>query len=441
MNEISRADENLVKLIPPITLDFNAVYRPSQFTFSFNHAGKQYAFNTLTKQCLETEIPLSAKAGEGRDELIKGLFLVPEGKDECAFYNAISSLMRAFNRRKGFSCYTILPTLGCNARCVYCFEEGMKSVRMTPETVEQTIRFILKTRLNNKVCLSWFGGEPLLCPDIIDRVCEGMREAGLEYLSAMTSNGSLITPQIVEKMVDRWNLINIQISMDGAEEDYLARKNYPCYRNYYHTVIDSIGRLSEAGIKVSVRCNVDENNWNSIPRLLDDLSQGVKHKRNVGVYFSPLYHARQSEKDIELWESILTARQEIIAAGFKVAPFAGLGLRFRISHCMADRGDLAITPDGSLHLCEHCQPESRCGDVWNGITDESVKTEFGRFDRTRDQCKTCAFLPSCTSFSSCPVIDLHCREVHELQTLDALRAIIDKHNANESEEEEETPVC
>ncbi len=441
MNEIHQADANLAKLLPAATLDYNATYKPSQFTLSFERAGKRYAFNTLTRQCVETEIPQSAKAGKGFDELIRGFFLVPQDRDEHAFYRSISALMRTFNRDKGFRSYTILPTLGCNARCVYCFEEGMKPVTMTSETVEQTIRFILKTRLKDDVGLSWFGGEPLLCPDIIDRVCEGLREAGLGYKSSMISNGSLITPEIVEKMAGAWKTDSVQISMDGAEEDYIARKKYLNYRGYYHGVINAIDQMAEAGVGVGVRCNVDEQNLKTIPRLLDDLSQGIKNKGKVGIYLSPLYHVRKSEDDLAFWEKIMNARREIVAAGFKVKTYIGLGMRFRIRHCMADGGSPVIGPDGSLYLCEQCPPESRYGDIWNGVTDEAAKKEFSRIDRTLEKCKTCVFLPDCTSFSSCPIKDYHCRELRELMALDALRAMIDEHETSKADEEEETPIC
>jgi sulfatase maturation enzyme AslB (radical SAM superfamily) len=75
---------------------------------------------------------------------------------------------------------------------------------MTPETVEQVIRFIVSTYADKKVKITWFGGEPLLGEGIIDRICEGLREAGVEYKSTIISNGSLISPEIISKMVREW---------------------------------------------------------------------------------------------------------------------------------------------------------------------------------------------------------------------------------------------
>lgn len=106
----------------------------------------------------------------------------------------------------------------------------------------------------------------------------------------------------------------------------------------------------------------------------------------------------------------------------------------------ADGSGVAIGPDGSLYLCEHCPPESRFGDIWHGVTDEKSRYEFCRTDRTREKCRTCPFLPDCTSFASCPVQDHDCRKVHELLKMNFLRRLVDNTDKG-SGIEEEIPVC
>ena len=438
MNEIQGADPTLSRLLPPVDLDAGKVYRPSQFAVPFECGGKQYVFNTLTKQCLETVLPVSARAGEGHDDLIRSRFLVPEDKDECRFYCSVITLAQIFSRKKDFQGYTILPTTGCNARCFYCYEKDMKPVTMTPETVEQTIRFILGTHRKQPVSLSWFGGEPLLCPGIIDRICEGLRAAGVEYVSGMVTNGSLITSGIIGKMAGDWKLGNIQVSMDGCAEDYAARKRYLSSRDEYPAVLEAISAMAEAGIDVQIRCNVDPDNWSRIPRFIEELRTGLRQREKIGIDFVPLYHVQASGRSLPLREGIIRMEQAVRDAGFRAVPFGDVGSSLQVHHCMANSGGVVISPDGGLYACEQCPPRSRFGDIWNGVTDEAAWKEFCRTDRIREKCRRCPYLPYCTGFSSCPVQEEACREVHALATVHLLKRMV---TATGAATDKPAPAC
>lgn len=424
MRELHRPDETFGKLIPAQTPRPGIFYISSQFSLTFSHRGKAYVFNTLTKQCVEAELPETTTAGAGYDNLIKARFLVPEDTDETAFYHSALALLRLYYLKKREPAYTILPTLGCNARCIYCFQEGLQQVGMTSETVEDTLRFILNDCDGKKVTLSWFGGEPLLREDVIDRISSGIKEAGVEYKSQMISNGSLITPAMIEKMVDLWHVRSIQISMDGAERDYIARKRYLTYRDDYHAVIDSIDRMSDADISVIVRCNADENNLSGVPRFLEDLSAGIENKKNVSVYLSPVYQELRKKDSIKLWRDILAMENRIEAAGFAVT-FERIGFALSAFHCLSDANGIVIAPDGKLHCCEELAEGSVIGTVHEGINDPNARQVFARIQPVPGKCEGCMFLPTCMPFPTCPKFGLLCREGYKLLTLDTLKKLID----------------
>lgn len=424
MRELHRPDETFGKLIPAQAPRPGIFYVPSRFSLPFSHRGKAYVFSTLTKQCVEAVLPESTTAGAGYDDLIKARFLVPEGMDEYGFFRSVITLLQLNNRKNLKPAYTILPTLGCNARCVYCIQEGLKPVGMNAETVEDTLRFILNDCGGKKITLNWFGGEPLLREDVIDRISRGLKNADVEYKSQMISNGSLITPTAIEKMVDLWHVQSIQISMDGAERDYIARKQYLTYRDNYHTVIEMMDRMSDMDISVSVRCNVDESNLPGVPQLLEDLSAGIRNKKNVNVYLSPIYQKLREKGSIRLWQDILAMENRIEATGFAVT-LKRIGFTLSGYHCLSDTGGIVIMPDGKLLCCEELADGSVIGTVREGITDPDARKAFARIQPVPGKCEDCKFLPTCMPFPTCPKFGLLCREGYTLLTLDALRKMID----------------
>lgn len=438
MIEIHKPIPLLKKLLPLRRPEQDILYVPSQFALAFDHNDRQYVYNTLTKQLIEAQLPGQCRAGEEYDELITSYFLVPEDKDESVLYRSISELMRIYTKKDGEKGYIILPTLRCNARCVYCYEENYKPVTMSPETVEQTIRYIIDSRAGDMVNITWFGGEPLLCVNTIDRISEGLKEAGVSFKSTMISNGALVTPEIVDKMSGAWNIKHIQISMDGTERDYIERKNYYKYKDQYHSAISGINLMAEKGIRVIIRCNIDDGNFDGLPDFLDDMKAEIKDKDKVSIYLSPLFHVRASDDALNFWKKTYRFSLKINEAGFGSNKINGFRETFKLNFCMADAGGVVICPDGTLSPCEHLQGAARFGDVWNGVTDEGARREFCRTDRIREKCRKCPFLPDCTGFASCPITDSHCRELHNMQTLDALKYFIDNKVINS---DDDVPVC
>ena len=421
MKTIREADSRASRLLPAQKPDRSILYVPSQFAFAFEEGGRHYVFSTLTKQCVESVLPDHARAGEGFDDLIESRFLVPQGLDECAIYEGMSRLYRIRTKKNHITSFTVLPTTACNARCVYCYEAGMKQVTMTPEIADQTVRFILENHPEDKVHIGWYGGEPTMFPDIIDRITEGIQAAGETLEATMISNASLITEALADRMAGPWNLKMIQISMDGSEQDYIARKKYPSYHDYYHAAIRSANMLSKRGIRVSIRCNVDEENIDHLEELMQDLSETIEDRERVSIYFCPLFQVRIGENDLAMWKRIVDAHSTLEQYGIRIQLPLKPSNRFRITRCMVDANGVVIGPDGSLYVCEHMIDSARVGDIFHGITEPEKHAAFTDTEHTREECRSCTFLPECTSLASCPTRDTHCKEVFQLTTAFALK--------------------
>lgn len=65
---------------------------------------------------------------------------------------------------------TVCPTMGCNFDCPYCFENHRPG-RMSPQTQDEVTAMaerMLEASNAKMLEVTWFGGEPLLMPDIIE---------------------------------------------------------------------------------------------------------------------------------------------------------------------------------------------------------------------------------------------------------------------------------
>lgn len=114
-------------------------------------------------------------------------------EDSCDEIQAMETIRRDVikNSSKKIANIIIAPTLECNAHCFYCFENGYRKGKMTRETADALVDFLVKNWNGEKLGITWFGGEPLLASDIIDYVSQKLKEYNIIYGCKITTNGSL----------------------------------------------------------------------------------------------------------------------------------------------------------------------------------------------------------------------------------------------------------
>lgn len=392
------------------------VYRWSVFTVPHTFDNQTYLYQNFTKKLIKPEEDAVNYRQDARytaqdinenaalQQLVADYFLVPEDTDETKVYENYCKVARALTKKEGYVGFTILPTTSCNARCVYCYEEGIEFVTMNQETVQQTVSFIKQVaRPGETLSFSWFGGEPLIGEKYIDVICDAMREADIPFKSRITTNGSLITSDTVRKMKERWNLRHIQITLDGVEEEYNRRKNY--YFNYdsaYWHILSRIKMVNENGIFLTIRVNVDMGNIDGVPQMIEDLKNFIVNPKIIRFDLAPLFDLQASEGGIEIWKRSFEMAQWIIDQGFSVANHHPTR-KTKIHFCMADNPyrALVIAPDGKLYNCENIRSFDTIGDVWNGITNTAYLEGLQAVEPAREMCKGCFALPYCTTFSRC----------------------------------------
>ena len=186
---------------------------------------------------------------------------------------------------------TIAPTMACNFRCPYCYEQGKECITMNAETVKKLKEFIggLKEKYN-RIGITWYGGEPLLAMDIIEEV---MSELYQHYdrehvtVSAVT-NGYLLTEDVVEKL-KKWDIKGLQITIDGPPEIHNKRRRLPSGEDTFFVILNNMKKALEIfpELNIVVRINVDKTNIHGVDGIVSYLKEYTLLEK-IQLYLAPV---------------------------------------------------------------------------------------------------------------------------------------------------------
>ncbi len=457
MKILKQGDSRVAKIINKKHFEEGAEYKVSQFVYPYSEGGRYLLCNTFTKETAELSQSeweafeqVRHNGADGRfiknndlTQLVLSRYIVENECDDIQQYNTVIFLLKTMAREKpGLKSYTILPTTGCNARCVYCYEEGYEVKTMTPETADRLIDFICKTRHDDTVSLRWFGGEPLVGANIIRRICTGLKERGVPYKSTMVTNASLITKELAREAKELWHLKRVQVSLDGVREDYTPRKNYynPEKHNY-DVVMKAIHYLADEGIKVNMRVNSDWENIDRFSLFFREIKAEFGNNDNISLYIAPLFQVQHTDSITDLYRRMFELEDEMKSLGLTKSSRDHETVRIRVNYCMADGMDncIVITPDGVFNNCEHLPESQTWGNIFDGVTDKAKLDELKKPVPIHKMCAKCSFLPQCTPFykNGCPGWFEKCCEYHCIKTEHELHNLLQGNSTGSIEDDEE----
>lgn len=380
-------------------------------------------------------------------------FTVPEDCADKEYADLVRWVMA--NKQKktnNITGYTIFTTTDCNARCFYCFELGRSRIPMSGETAHKVVHYIAEHCGGEKVNIRWFGGEPLFNKAVIDIICSGLREKGIEFTSRMVSNGYLFDKETVGTAVNNWNLKQVQITLDGTEAVYNKVKAF-IYKqgSPYQTVMENIGHLLDGGVSVTIRLNMDLHNAENLLELVEDLAARFGGRKGLIVYAHHLFDADKPMADIhsyEEWEireaAMVRLEEKITACGFLSR--GSISKKLKTNFCMADSGKaVTILPNGEIGLCEHFSESEFIGHIDNDSFDQAVVNSWKERIPEIPECATCFYYPDCMQLKKCAsgsVCFEHLRRDHLRKIRRAMLREYQKwQSREESSEDEEIENC
>ncbi len=298
----------------------------------------------------------------------------------------------------------------CNIKCAYCFahggDYGGPPGLMHLDVAHQAVRWALVSAIPHKRCqIDFFGGEPLLNFELIQSTVpyarEYAHELGVGVSFGVTTNGSLLSEEIVQYLTGEE--IQVMVSVDGnaAIQDRLRKFNDGS--KTFDVVAQGVKRLTQKSAgQVTVHATMTSFNMDgdAIERDLEKL--GAAQLEFAQVVASPnVPYAFREEHLPELkrglykkskreLEAILNGSQN---AGFFDEYIERLMRRDNVCHgCQGGKTFFAVAADGAIYFCSSLadSPEFKMGDVFAGLDvqiQDRIKETFQVDNRT--DCRAC----------------------------------------------------
>ena len=257
----------------------------------------------------------------------------------------------------------------CNLRCGYCFADtgdfGGHRALMSKEVAQKAIEFAIKgSKKRHNLELDLFGGEPLMnmpvVKFIVDYVRKREKETGKNIKLTLTTNGTLLTDEIVTYLND--NRVMLVLSLDGSKKTHDHMRPYPGHLGSFDKAVEGFKKVIESrrGRNYNLRGTYTHN----IPHFADDvlamLEVGSEISMEPVVGTNEPYVLTEDDWQIldkeyeKLARIYLDKRRKGIPFDFfhfNVALDNGPCVAKRLAGCGAGHEYYAITPEGDIYPC------------------------------------------------------------------------------------------
>jgi len=340
--------------------------------------------------------------------------------------------------RNGSKMLTIEATDSCNMRCDYCiFSGGYQFYRqrgsrnISIETARAAVDYYLSHKKGKEqVSIGFYGGEPLLNFDVIEKCCEYAREVEkingqdrrLDF--SITTNGTLLDDERISWLMEKE--FSITVSCDGPASIHDKHRVFPNGRGSFDIVFQNLQKIykkdkhfykhhilincvicpcsnlmdlrnfferyshlfGDGKLKVS---NISEGNADYFKRHPPYLNRNEDLEDLHREYINAHIFGKTSNKDFLNSFSRQFFEQDYLFLHRRNVLNKAVDPLHRINTCFPGERKVFVDVDGNLHMCERVNRHFPIGDVWNGYDVERIKTIFNDFALTMDSdtCRSC----------------------------------------------------
>lgn len=308
---------------------------------------------------------------------------------------------------------TICPTMGCNFDCPYCFEDhraGKMSADVQDDVVALAKR-MMEASGTKDMSVTWFGGEPLLAPDVIEslsrRLMALVEERGGEYHAGIITNGYLLTQENV-RMLDECKVTSAQVTLDGMREAHDATRYLAGGGPTFDRIVENL--RAPIPFQVDIRHNVHAGNRDQMDKLESFVRELAEESGNEIWYYPAPVSASEVADERGRQVNLLCDGGDLeVGIRQDAKRFGGA----RGCYCGAQSiWGVGIDDKGNLQKCWEAvdKPDLSFGTAHDWDPRSPLRTASNLDNLTKflnsanpvpdDECRECVWLPICVG--GCP---------------------------------------
>lgn len=419
------------------TIMFNL--RTSTFSVLSNKLG------TFVESIRDNADILQEKHSDLFTQMLEKRFIVDSELDEAV--QLVEEWKRADSDPSYFS-MIINPTLGCNLRCWYCYENHEHKPLMKQEVIDAIFKLIDKKTQSEELRnldVSFFGGEPLVGFDkvvkpILEHASARCKAKGIGLTSHFTTNGVLLTDEKLDFLgsIAVSSPISFQVSFDGNRELHNQSRVDANKTPTYDTIISNVKKAAERNFIVNVRLNYTAANAMSFLDVLDYFAELPNHtKQFINFNFQQIWQDKANND--------ISGQIETLKADFQKENFCVSSDNISHRHwCYGDReNSIVVNYDGNIFKCtaRDFNKNNRegvltvTGDIeWNERYRRRMAVKY-----SNKNCLACKIMPICNGGCSQNKLDIGCASTcfrdmdeneKEQQIIGRLREVITEKQAH-----------
>lgn len=388
-------------------------YLLSKYSYLFSDNNKYFLFNTQSLLFSEISKDLYNKLNNhtididqlsNADFLIAKKVIVTDTNKDLYYYTQKLKSYRNFLSQEQLG-LIIVPYLGCNFACPYCYEKHKRESFMSDETIDKLILFIKSHELARSLNITWYGGEPLVGFEIIQKIFNHLKYDINIPISrhSIVTNGYLLNNPHIINFFQEHKLDTIQITLDGDKESHnKTRKLKKTGEPTYDTILKNIHNIIKEwpNTKIYIRVNINAAQSGEYYNIYRNLRN--EFGENINIYPGFIRIENKTNTNFECGDFIKDKEQELSLKMYELGLDNECFPQHASKGCMANCiNHYIIGTEGEIYKC------------WNDVGEQSRivgyidKNEMSNMDLYTkyvmrssifedEKCKDCLFFPICS---------------------------------------------